>query len=86
MIKKFALSFAVLALIGDSSARHHSYNYLQFIDGNYDEEAPRTKAVQAAPVSQSPYPGVRFVQAASDPIHGSLGAPKAKRENLTPEQ
>jgi len=30
------------------------------------------------------YPGVTFVQ--SDPIHGSLGPPKAKKENLTPEQ
>jgi hypothetical protein len=30
--------------------------------------------------------GVRFVQAKSDPIHGSIGPPKINPANLTPAQ
>ena len=38
----------------------------------------------ALPTYYNPVPGVTMIQ--SDPIHGSLGAPKVKMEDLTPEQ
>lgn len=31
-------------------------------------------------------PGVTLIQELSDPIHGSIGEPKIKMEDLTPEQ
>lgn len=82
-------SAAVLLLIGASAARHHHHHhhrvprealgYVQFIPEVH------------VPVSGS-IPGVTlmeqksFSQSESDPIHGSLGPRKAKRQDLTPEQ
>ena len=56
---------------------------VQFIDGDFSDDDTKPKE---APVSLTAFPGVRFVQERSDPISGSLGNPKAKREDLTPEQ
>jgi hypothetical protein len=86
---------AVVALLGNTSARQHRHahklnkhhpkanNMVQFIDGDFDSEE---SFAQGAPISNPAYPGVRFVQQMSDPISGSLGNPKAKRADLTPEQ
>lgn len=38
----------------------------------------------ALPTYYNPVPGVTMIQ--SDPIHGSLGEPKIKLKDLTPEQ
>ena len=96
MFNKIALSLAVLALIGDASARHHHHSHkiqkprhskhslVQFIDDINEEDIDQEFIYNQKP-TENPL-GVRFVQASSDPINGSLGAPKAKRENLTPEQ
>ena len=97
MFKKIALSLVVLALLGETEARshrhhrHHKRNptnkrYVQFIDhadaiGDEDNNILNKSAPQSNPDEGL---GVRFVQ--SDPIHGSLGPPKAKREDLTVEQ
>lgn len=83
-------SVAVLALLGVVSARHlhHKRNYLQFVDGNYDntfdhEEIPQYVSRVNAKLD-SEVPGVVLI--GSDPIHGSLGPPKVPKEDLTPEQ
>lgn len=79
------LSFAVLALIGASEARHHLGRRtnvqlgVRFAEGMQEEEF-------GGPVQLPKEIGVRFVQQRSDPIHGSLGPPKVIKENLTPAQ
>ena len=63
------------------------HNKLQFDqDGETFTKATSISdnAMVALPTYYNPVPGVTMIQ--SDPIHGSLGEPKIKMEDLTPEQ
>ena len=62
------------------------HNKLQFDqDGETFTKATSISdnAMVALPTYYNPVPGVTMIQ--SDPIHGSLGEPKIKMEDLTPE-
>jgi len=83
------LSIAVLALINSSYARHHHHhNLLQFVPiADFDNTNVHIELGENDRIADyQPIKGVTLLDTASDPIHGSLGADKAKRENLTPEQ
>ena len=63
------------------------HNKLQFDqDGETFTKATSISdnAMVALPTYYNPVPGVTMIQ--SDPIHGSIGEPKIKMEDLTPEQ
>ena len=87
------ISIAVLALINSSYARHHHHhhrsNLLQFVPNvsDYDNEDVHVELGEHDRIADyQPIKGVTLLDTASDPIHGSLGPRKAKREDLTPEQ
>jgi len=79
-------------LINSAYARHHhhrQHELLQFIPDveSYDQDHTNIAFGQYDKIADyQPIKGVTLLDTASDPIHGSLGADKAKRENLTPEQ
>lgn len=87
------LSIAVLALINSTAARHHHHHknsntLMQFVPiADYDIDNIHLELGEHDRIADyQPIKGVTLLDTASDPIHGSLGPRKAKREDLTPEQ
>ena len=86
------LSIAVLALISSTAARHHRHHHkntlMQFVPiADYDTDNIHLELGEHDRIADyQPIKGVTLLDTASDPIHGSLGPRKAKREDLTPEQ
>lgn len=84
------ISIAVLALINSSYARHHHHrsNLVQFVPiADYDNDNIHVELGEHDRIADyQPIKGVTLLDTASDPIHGSIGPAKAKREDLTPEQ